>query len=113
MRYRKNSVRVETRVHAEPTAIRSVHSGYGGGIKKRVRRRNSGRGKPILYISIRRRHHSNSKGRRSTKKHDEKIREVFRRKETDIKCRKIKSNGFRQAKKEKRRKGMDVERGED
>ena len=34
----------ETRVPAEPIAICSVHSGYGGGIKKRIRRRNSGWG---------------------------------------------------------------------
>ena len=79
---------------AEHAAIRSVHSGHGGGIKKRVRRRNSGRVKPILDISIRRRFHNNSKGGRSTKKHDEEIREAFRRKETDIECRKIESNGF-------------------
>ena len=38
---------------AEPTAVRSVHSGYGSGIKKRVRRRNSGRGKSILDIECR------------------------------------------------------------
>ena len=31
---------------------------------------------------------------RSMMKHDEEIREVFRRKETDIECRKIKSNNF-------------------